>query len=111
MEKYYPKGEAVFVISDNNVECLYRDYPEYMKDIVADTVCGDIMSGEDFYDCVDGGGIIDYDGALGRVYVNGYFSNLGLHHKGLSQGGFRVDGPTWLSLCDDYDIEVEWCNK
>jgi hypothetical protein len=60
---------------------------------------------------VDGGSIIDYDGILGEVYINGYESNLGLAHRGLRQGGFLVDGPTWLKLCCEYDIEVEWCNK
>lgn len=74
-------------------------------------IFGDLMSGKDFYDCVDSGCIINYDGVIGYVFVNGLKSNLGLKHRGLSQGDFLVDGETWLTLCEDFDIMVEWCNK
>ena len=26
-------------------------------------------------------------------------------------GDFIVDGPTWLDICDEFNVEVEWCNK
>lgn len=74
-------------------------------------ICGDLMTGKEFYECVDCGGIIDYDGSLGEVLIDGYRSNLGLCHRGICQGGFIVDGPTWLEMCEKFNIEVEWCNK
>lgn len=111
MEKYQSKGYAAFVYTQDGVQGYIENYDKDIRALIDTVICGDLMSGKEFYDCVDCGGIIDYDGILGHIFVNGYDSNLGLHHKGLSQGGFRVDGPTWLELCEDYDIEVEWCNK
>ena len=69
------------------------------------------MSGHDFFEDVDNRCIINNDGILGNVYVDGYKSNLGLYHGNFCQGGFLVDGETWLSICDDHKVEVEWCNK
>ena len=111
MPKYFPKGTITFAYVDDEIKFFTEDYPAAMKDMYAQVICGDMMSGNDFYECVDGGGIIDYDGSLGDVYVNGYKSNLGLFHRGLCQGHFIVDGPTWLDICDEFDVEVEWCNK
>lgn len=112
MEKYYyPKGIAAFVMTADGVKCFHQDYPDERLPLYEKRIYGDFMSGKDFYECVDCGGFIDYDGNLGYVFVNGYESNLGLHHEGLSQGGFRVDGSTWLEMCEDYDVEVVWYNK
>lgn len=111
MPKYFPKGIMTFGYVNGEIKFFTVDYPTEMKDMYAQIICGDMMSGKDFYECVDGGGIIDYDGSLRDVYVNGYKSNLGLCHRGLCQGHFIVDGPTWLNICDEADVEVEWCNK
>ena len=110
-QMYFPKGTITFGYIDDEIKFFIEDYPAEMKEMYAQFVCGDMMSGKDFYEVVDGGGIIDYDGMLGNVYVNGYQSNLGLFHGGLCQGRFIVDGPTWLDICDEFDVEVEWCNK
>ena len=109
--KYFPKGTVTFGYIEDDIKFFIKDYPEEQKEMYAEVVCGDMMSGNDFYNSVDRGGIIDYDGCLGNVYVNGYKSNLGLCHKGLCQGHFIVDGPTWLDICEECDVEVEWCNK
>ena len=111
MKKYSPNGYITFVYESDGVHYIPKDYEEHMKDFYEVEICGQLMSGKDFYDCVNSGCIIDYDGSLGYVFVNGYRTNLGLVHKGLCQGGFIVDGPTWLDLCDTTNIEVEWCNK
>lgn len=99
------KGYLNFAYVDGEAQYCTEDHPLEIN------ICGDMMSGKEFYEHVDSTYIIDYDGILGDVYVNGYKSNLGLSHKGLHQGDFMVDGETWLELCDEFDIEVEWCNK
>ena len=109
--KYTPKGTMIFMCSGEGIKYSIEDYEPYMLDFYEQTICGDIMSGKEFYEYVDWGGIIDYDGILGEVFVNGYKSNLGLCHKGLCQGGFIVDGDTWLDICEEFNVEVEWCNK
>jgi hypothetical protein len=109
--KYLPRGTFTFAYIDDQIKFFTEDYPEHVKEMYERRICGDMMSGKDFYEEVDCGGIIDYDGILGEVYVNGYKSNLGLFHRGLCQGYFIVDGPTWLDICDEFDVEVEWCNK
>ena len=111
MPKYFPKGTITFAYVDDEIKFFTEDYPAEMKEMFYQVICGDMMSGNDFYEDVDGGGIIDYDGCIGNIYVNGYKSNLGLVHRGLCQGYFIVDGETWLDICDEFDVEVEWCNK
>lgn len=90
------------------------DAPDYVKEMIEDRhryPIYDLMSGKKFYEAVNSGCIIDYDGTLSEVFVDGYKSNLGLCHKGFGQGNFMVDGDTFLSLCEDYKIEVNWANK
>lgn len=29
----------------------------------------------------------------------------------MSQSNFMVDGETWLKICKDFIVKVEWCNK
>jgi hypothetical protein len=108
---YSPKGYIVFAYIDGDIKYFKKDYPKDMLDFYEVTMYGDLMSGKEFYEHVDGAYIIDYDGSMSEVFIDGYRSNLGLHHKGLSQGRFLVDGPTWLDICDEFDVEVEWCNK
>lgn len=71
----------------------------------------DLMSGEEFYESVDDGCFIDYDGSIVNVFINGYDSNLGLYHKGICQGDFIVDGDTWLDICKKFKVKVNWANK
>lgn len=99
------KGYLNFIYADDEMKYSTEEHPLEVN------TCGDVMSGREFYELVDTGCIIDYDGILADVYVNGYKSNLGLFHNGLHQGAFMADGETWLELCDEFDIEVEWCNK
>lgn len=108
---YTPKGVITFIYSEGEIKYTTEDYKPEMLDFYEKKIYGDLMSGKEFYECVDGGCIIDYDGILGEVFVNGYVSNLGLCHRGLCQGYFIVDGETWLDICDEFDVEVEWCNK
>lgn len=111
IEKYSPKGAIKFIYADDEIQYVAWEYSEDMLDMYEVRICGDMMSGKEFYECVDDGCIIDYDGCLGNVFVNGLKSNLGLFHKGMSQGDFAVDGKTWLEICEEFNVEVEWCNK
>lgn len=107
-----PEGRFLLAYSeDDGLLCTTIPYSAEKKSIYKIRICGDLMTGKEFYEDVDCGGIINYDGILGKVFIDGFESNLGLTHRGLSQGGFMVDGGTWLTLCDDFDIMVEWCNK
>lgn len=71
----------------------------------------DLMDGIEFYENVNDGGFIDYDGTLAHVFVDGYLSNLGLLLRGISQGKFKVDGETWLEICKEHEVKVNWANK
>ena len=104
--KYKPKGEIIYCYRKGNIQ-----YATFPKDCCEITIIGDLISGKNFYDDVDNGCITDYDGLLGHIFINGYKSNLGLAHKGLMQGSFLVDGETWLNICKNNKVEVEWCNK
>jgi hypothetical protein len=109
---YTAKGQMWFSYKDKNIETCVQDFDSFEKDMNEKHYpIYDLMSGEDFYRCVDGGGFIDYDGSLAEVFVDGYSSNLGLRHRGLNQGKFMVDGKTWLKICKAYKVEVNWANK
>ena len=108
---YSPKGYMKFAYIDGDIKYFKKDYQKDMLDMYETPIYGDIMSGKEFYEHVDEKYIMDYDGSMSKVFIDGYKINLGLHHKGLSQGYFVVDGPTWLDICDEFDVEVEWCNK
>lgn len=70
-----------------------------------------LISGINFLSDVDEHGIIDEDGSLVNVLVDGYVSNLGLSHEYFSQGQFLVTADIWKELCGKYNIQVEWANK
>ena len=108
---YSPKGYIRFAYIGGEVRYYKQDYPKDMLDFYEVRIYGDMMSGKEFYENVNDTSIIDYDGSMSEVFIDGYRSNLGLHHKGLSQGYFLVDGPTWLDICEEFNVEVEWCNK
>lgn len=101
------KGTATVLYDDGSLSIEKVEYPHGLDF----HICGDYMSGEDFYDMVDRGGINSYDGMMGNVYIDNYICNLGLYHNGFSQGDFKVSGKAWLELCKEHNIIVEWCNK
>ena len=70
-----------------------------------------LMSGSEFLSSVDSTCIIDDDGLLSEVLVDGFISNLGLSHKGFSQGEFLVTYDVWKNICNNHDVVVNWANK
>lgn len=72
----------------------------------------DLYSGEEFLDLVRDCCIMNYDGIVADVFVDGYKSNLGLYSEnGFESGAFKVDEELWLHICDNYKVEVNWANK
>ena len=69
------------------------------------------MSGSEFLSSVDSTCIIDDDGLLSEVLVDGFISNLGLSHKHFSQGDFLVTYDVWKNICNNHDVVVNWANK
>lgn len=109
-----PRGRAIFRYNaecDEKYEMEIIDYDEVRKSMSAYNLIGELISGRDFLSTVEDGGIMDYDGILGKIYLCGYETNLGLSYCGLHQGDFQVDKKTWENLCEKYNIMVEWCNK
>ena len=73
--------------------------------------CEEKIKDEEFGEMVDTGYIIDYDGTLADVFVDGFVSNLGLFHNGFKQGKFLVTYDIWKKICDKHDVIVNWANK
>lgn len=70
-----------------------------------------LMSGSRFLSLVDNTCIMDDDGLISEVIVDGFVSNLGLSHKGFSQGEFLVTYDVWRYICSNHDVVVNWANK
>ena len=70
-----------------------------------------LMSGSAFLSLVDSTCIIDDDGLLSEVLVDGFISNLGLSHKHFSQGDFLVTYDVGKDICSNHDVVVNWANK
>ena len=88
-----------------------EEYWKFISETELTSSYYDVMTGEEFYNNVDDGMFINYDGSIAKVWVDGYISNLGLYHKGICQGEFKVNGSTWLKLCNEHEVFVNWANK
>ncbi len=88
---------------ENFVDWLYERFFE--KNIYS------TFTGQEFGEMVDTGYIIDYDGTLADVFVDGFVSNLGLFHNGFKQGKFLVTYDVWKKICDKHEVVVNWANK
>ena len=72
----------------------------------------DLIPGLDFLEMVKNKSIINYDGVMDCILVNGYKTNLGLITKnGFIDGEFLVDETTFKALCDGNEVLVNWANK
>lgn len=118
MNQYSAKGYITFYYSKDGLQYDIDEKEDMLKPFRGEDFLhwfeksiGHLLDGKEFYDYVDSGVLIDDDGTLGDVYVNGYISNLGLKHKNLCQGKILLDGVMWLSMCKKYKIEVDWYNK
>lgn len=123
---YQSKGFMTFKL-DNDFELAYQTitiddmlhhYPEEMRDALKPDVIEtlkhpvyNLMTGSEFLDAVRNDCIMDDDGTLSDIFVDGYRTNLGLDEAGLSQGGFLVSGKIFEQLCDEHEVLVNWANK
>ena len=107
----WPTGYIQFRYTTEGIKYITEEYDDIMIELSAREPIGDIMTGEEFFNDVDSGCLINYDGILSNVWLNGKLTNLGLAHKGMSQGKFMVDGKTWLEICNKCTVKVEWCNR
>lgn len=122
-QKYIAKGEVTFVASFDGCkskkqeiqEFIQKPYDEDIIKFVTDHYFTfdiySLMSGEEFLRYVEDGCIMDCDGVIAEVFIDGYKSNLGLCHKGLEQGKFLVDDELWNHICKNHKVEVNWANK
>jgi len=131
MEQYKAKGEICFRLGANGIEyTVYdRDYyltreKTYVKDIafceeVVDHMYRHLFTkdiyglfdGKEFLENVEEGYLIDYDGSISSVFVDGYLSNLGLSTDNMQQGKFLVSAEVWKDICEEFKVEVNWANK
>ena len=107
----WPTGYIEFSYTKTGYQCRTEEYDDIMTELMSCEPIGDILTGEKFYEMVDDGCLTNYDGTLSNIWLNGKLTNLGLSHRGMSQGKFLVDGETWLKICKDFTVKVEWCNK
>lgn len=77
-------------------------------------VHGDVYSGEEFVDKVELEELSDTKGYVGKVFVDGWESNIGLaattESGNFCQGKFLLTPREWRKVCKHHKIEVVWCN-
>lgn len=118
------KGNIIFAYKDKEIQYVKRDRDYFLKyfDNKEEFVnlkyhheftmeVEDIMSGEEFLSHVKDKTIINYDGYIKYVFVDGFVSNLGLIYDNFIDGKFLVDENAWLEICNEFDVLVEWVNK
>ena len=71
----------------------------------------DLFDGKEFLEDVRNKCIIDYDGSLEHIFVNGFESNLGLASNDFCQGKFLVMEDVFEELCEEYNIKVDWAGR
>ena len=131
MEQYNAKGAIVFRLGTDGIEYQIYDRYWHMKDYgrylsntdtckqIVDIIYEDkftkniydLFDGTKFLEMVEDGCLIDNDGSIADVFVDGYVSNLGLATDNLTQGKFLVDAEVWKDICDEFKVEVNWANK
>ena len=130
-EKYEAKGDMLFRIGALGLETQVFDREFYLEhnlklygsqekaEAVTDMLYRDkfdrniydLFEGKEFLQMVEDGCLIDYDGHIADIFVDGYRSNLGLATDNLTQGELLVNAEIWKELCEQFEIEVNWANK
>lgn len=125
-ETYQSKGHMLFRLDDDfklayqtiTVDDMMNQYPEEFRDelkqSIVDTLTHpmySLMEGKEFLDDVRNNCIIDNDGILSDIFVDGFCTNLGLHEAGLSHGKFLVSGKVFEQICNEHKVLVNWANK
>lgn len=130
MNKYKAKGQMLFRLGPEGIETqIYdrdvyvQDYTQYFSEDSANSLVNykfdtefspriyGLFNGKDFLSHVQDGYIIDDDGHIADIFVDGYISNLGLSTDNLTQGEFLVSAEVWEDICNEFKVEVNWANK
>ena len=130
-DKYKAKGRIIFRLGLDGIEAQVYDRDYYLKreqHYISDKkMCEEMVDqlyrwdfektiyhlfdGKEFLQNVQDGYLIDYDGNIATVFVDGYVSNLGLATDNLTQGQFLVSAEVWEDICNEFKVEVNWANK
>lgn len=129
-DKYKAKGQIFFRLGPDGIETQRYDRDYYLQQYAGyfhpndvefivnhkfDTELTqniyNIFDGKEFLNHVQDGYIMDDDGQIANIFVNGYISNLGLSTDNLTQGEFLVSAEVWKDICNEFKVEVNWANK
>lgn len=117
-ERLYRYTEGGLEYQDITLDDLLKDYEGYsskvlepLRDKLSIIDITHLMSGSAFANDVDAGCLIDYDGYVKNVFINGFKTNIRLSHNGLSTDRFGVNKYIWDNLCRDNEVYVDWINK
>lgn len=118
---YSPTGLMTRTLEKDNIfeerSKYHKDSPEvleFIKEELDEELSFDIydlMSGSEFVNAIEHGSIIDYDGSLSDIFVDGYKTNLGIADDNFMQGEFLMSTRAFSELCNEHDIKVNWANK
>ena len=130
MNRYKAKGQIIFRLGPDSIETQICDknyylqhYGRYFSPSDAEMFIDhkfnteftrsiyNIFDGKEFLHHIQDGCIIDDDGHIADIFVDGYISNLGLSTDGLTQGEFLVSAEVWEDICNEFKVEVNWANK
>lgn len=125
MVKFRSKGIMTFLLSDdlelayikktaNEIIAQYQ-YHESIRQTIKDSMFTreiyHLISGPEFLHMIRNHLIIDNDGSIADVFVDGFRSNLGICEAGFQQGEFLVTGTAFETLCEKHEITINWANK
>lgn len=108
---YQAKGKMIFVHTNEGINVYEHVFEEEWQKETLKKEIYHLIDGKEFLESIESGVITNYDGEIANIFVDGYDSNLGIFYKEFYDGGFLVDKETFLELCDDLKIEVNWANK
>ena len=122
-KKFDIKGTMSFALNENDevivkrikAEDVLQTYSKDAKEEIRHKYYSPriyhLIKGKDFVDMVETGCIIDDDGTLANVFVDGFDSNLGLVGREFDQGNFIVTIDKFLDICTRHEIFVNWAGK
>lgn len=110
--KYKSKGLLLFAYGkEGELYTRKWDMKALTKNLSSNSEKEDLFDGKEFLEDVRNKCIIDYDGSLEHIFVNGFESNLGLASNDFCQGKFLVMEDVFEELCEEYNIKVDWAGK
>jgi hypothetical protein len=122
-KKFDIKGTMSFALNENDevivkrikaediLQAYSKDAKEEIRHKYYSPRIYHLIEGKDFVDMVETGCIIDDDGTLVNIFVDGFDSNLGLCEIGFCQGRFIVTKDVFLEICKKHEVFVNWAGK